>query len=266
MRELRRFLLVPMDVRSLLSLICFSLGCVVSFLTRRRSSKFRFLPTDLLVRTVDGIFYCRKGTGDFCIVAPFHERKLRKYFESVARGVFVDVGAHVGKYTVMVGRRLKGKGKVIAVEAEPRNFEALKRNVALNSLEDVVVPLNLAVSQKRGKVWLYLPDEYDTAGPSLKKKGRHQNRVAVRASTLERILERYGIKEVELLKVDVEGAELEAMRSLGKFLRRVKRIVYEENDDEVSSFLGENGFQVMRTPCEGYKVAVNRKVITSGRA
>ncbi|MEM2614637.1 MAG: FkbM family methyltransferase, partial [Nitrososphaerota archaeon] len=50
---------------------------------------------------------------------------------NLEKGVFVDVGAHIGKYTIMVARKLKD-GKVIAIEADPNNFKILKKNLILN--------------------------------------------------------------------------------------------------------------------------------------
>jgi len=99
---------------------------------------------NIVADTPTGSFACRRGTTDFEIINPNYEpaviRFLAARFESVAdeRTVFVDVGAHVGKYTVLAGRTLRTSGTVVAIEPDPDNFAALTRNMGLNGLTNAV--------------------------------------------------------------------------------------------------------------------------------
>lgn len=53
-------------------------------------------------------------------------------------GVFIDVGAHVGKYSIAFGKRLR-RGLVVAIEPMPSNIKALIENIKLNKLDNVIV-------------------------------------------------------------------------------------------------------------------------------
>src|SRR5713101_2426579 len=92
---------------------------------------------DVAVETPIGRFACRGRTTDFDIINPNHEVELVRRIElrlsraSNGKAVFVDVGAHVGKYTVLAARLLGGRGRVVAIEPDPSNFAALTTNVAL---------------------------------------------------------------------------------------------------------------------------------------
>ena len=69
---------------------------------------------------------------------------------------FVDVGANVGSYSLMVANEYKDRAvKVIAIEAHPDNYKALCRNIQCNKFENVIIPINKVVSNYKGLVDLY---------------------------------------------------------------------------------------------------------------
>lgn len=67
-----------------------------------------------------------KKTFDYGITSQFHEEELRKYF-SLKEGFFIDVGAHIGKYTIIIARRLKNKGEVLVIEPISENFNYFRK-------------------------------------------------------------------------------------------------------------------------------------------
>src|SRR3989442_14470010 len=98
---------------------------------------------DIAVETPIGRFACRARTTDFDIVNPNHEAELVRGIERrLARApngdsVFVDVGAHVGKYTILAARLLGSGGRVVAPEPAPSTFAALTSNGALDGLDNL---------------------------------------------------------------------------------------------------------------------------------
>ena len=92
-----------------------------------------------LVRRHDGLqFFCRQLPSLDCMIqSDSFEGKLWTCFSRVESGMFIDVGAHIGKYAVKVGKKLEGTGQVFAVEPEAHNFALLQRNVAINRLGNV---------------------------------------------------------------------------------------------------------------------------------
>lgn len=63
-------------------------------------------PVDVIIKNRDGRFRCRKSTDDIRLVSLAHEYFLNRYFERIKDGIFVDVGANIGKYTVKVAKQL----------------------------------------------------------------------------------------------------------------------------------------------------------------
>ena len=198
---------------------------------------------DVLVSNIDGRFLCRRATSDYSIVRLDYEAALRPEFR-LNGGVFVDVGAQIGKYSVSVGRQLQTSGRVIAIEPEPDNFAALERNIAENQLTNVT-PLNVACGATRGEATLYR-DSRETILHSLKGDGPG---ITVPVRPLDELLEAQGLAQVQLLKVDAEGVECDVLIGALETLRRSPevRIVIEANDAAPLDFLRDLGFIVART-------------------
>src|SRR5437764_1145672 len=85
--------------------------------------------------------------------------------------VFVDVGAHIGYFTILAAGLVGSTGKVLAFEPEPTNYEQLLRHIKLNDLSNVVV-FNWAVGDHPGVVDLYVNRDND-GGHALWDVGRH---------------------------------------------------------------------------------------------
>jgi FkbM family methyltransferase len=160
--------------------------------------------------------YCPINKEDLIIMSR-HEDEIIHHFNTKQGDIVVDVGAHIGKYTLIASKRVGANGKVIAIEAHPGNYEMLNRNIKLNGLTNVTT-LNYAVYSKESKVKLFLPGEksnhsiYNTLLPSrATDEGKF---VEVTADTLDNLLQKNGIShaEVNWLKIDVEGAELEVLK------------------------------------------------------
>jgi hypothetical protein len=80
--------------------------------------------------------YCPINKEDFAIMSR-HEDEIIDHFNTKQGDIVVDVGAHMGKYTIIASKRVGANGKVIAIEAHPGNYEMLNRNIKLNGLTNV---------------------------------------------------------------------------------------------------------------------------------
>ena len=74
-------------------------------------------------------YFCRIGMGDFL---PGHEGHIVGRFAPKEGDTVIDIGAHIGRYTITSSKQVGKTGKVVAIEADPDNFQLLKRNIALN--------------------------------------------------------------------------------------------------------------------------------------
>ena len=173
-------------------------------------------------------FYCRINKDDFKIMT-IHEDDIITRFTPKKGDIVVDIGAHIGLYTIIGAKRVGEQGKVVAIEADPENFEMLNRNIKLNQLTNVI-PLNYAVYSKETKIKLYVPGEesgYTIYNTIISDRARNEEKfVEVNANTLDYILQSRGIREeqVNWIKIDVEGAEFEALRGATNVLSKSKDI------------------------------------------
>lgn len=159
----------------------------------------------------------------------------------------IDIGAHHGVYAVTLGKVMKERGgKVIAVEPNPDAYKILKKNVCLNMLEDTVFCEQVAVLDTPGRASI----EFDgTQSHVTVKHSRNQ----VEVKTLEQLLNQYKIKNVNLLIIDVEGAELPVLRGFPWELLKPDKIFCEfhpyawhdfgYNGDEISQFLKSHQYR-----------------------
>lgn len=169
-----------------------------------------------------------------------------------AGDVFVDVGAFVGLYAIAVAKRLSNGGEVVAFEPDPNNYAILEKHIRLNGIGSNATAVQCAVGSMDGSV------AFD-AGRGLESKVSTApatgDGVTVRMSTLDSV---FADRKVDILKVDVEGAELQVLqggeRLLKDDLRRPRVLFIEvhpyawaDNDttsDLLLTFLGECGYSV----------------------
>jgi len=174
---------------------------------------------------------------------PLDEAFVWKYMD-VHRGVFIDVGAHIGKYTVTMARKLKGTGMVLAFEPHPINFKYLLVNLSLNGLGNVL-PLNMACYSSEGCLPLYVAQESGLHSLILQSSER---KIKVKVCTLDSMVEKLNLKDIRLIKVDVEGAEVEvikgALRTISKFSPTLVVEVRSSNIAQFSRLMSRLNYKV----------------------
>jgi FkbM family methyltransferase len=137
--------------------------------------------------------------------------------------VFVDVGANVGYFTVLGGQLVGPRGRVVAVEAHPRLAELLRRNVILNGLHGFVTTWHRAAWSSATDVKLHVRTSFagnssvgSIGDDALDRLGDTEQIVEVPALPVDDLLE--GLERVDVLKVDVEGAEVHVFTGLTRTL------------------------------------------------
>ena len=134
--------------------------------------------------------------------------------------IVVDAGANIGYYTVLLSKIVGHKGKVYAFEPDEECFNLLKRNCKENKCYNVVL-INKALSEKEGKVKFYV-DEKDRASSSI-LDGSIGQKVIVQATTLDKEVS----EPVALMKMDIEGAELQGLKGGSRLLESCEKMVIE---------------------------------------
>lgn len=154
---------------------------------------------------------------------------------------FVDVGANWGYFTLLGAHLVGPGGRVIAVEADPRIYRTLSGNVGQNDLPHVET-VHVAVAASDAMVTLSGHDERsDKWGLSriVEAPEAGMTTFTVAARGLDDILDERGVGDVDVLKMDIEGAEEYALAGMAHGLKRhrYRRVVFEVHP----SILAERG-------------------------
>jgi len=178
----------------------------------------------------------------------YDRRELELVREHLGNGDFVDVGAHVGLYTVVAA--LSGPGRVLAFEPNPSARAQLDANIALNSCADVVV-VPKAVGDAPGAALLHVPRTPDPSFSSL-AAGRFAegDPIDVEVTTVDAEVEASGLRP-SVVKVDVEGGELAVVGGMQRTLERHRPVLLVEVSEDSARELarrleGYSGFRVGR--------------------
>lgn len=152
-----------------------------------------------------------------------YERHTRTLFEEAAKpGAHVlDIGAHIGYFTLLGARAVGSAGSVYAFEPDPANYRFLCHNVALNGAEDVVTTVPKAVAGTSG-IREFFANTKSSVASSFWGRGRSVSATRVECTTVDDFLDG---GEIDVVKVDVEGAEIEALRGMRRTLTGSRRLV-----------------------------------------
>lgn len=168
---------------------------------------------------------------------------------------FVDVGANIGWHTLLAARSVGESGRVSAFEPVSSTFQELKSNIELNKLENVTLQ-KIGLSNATGSIVIFGNKENDSGGNTLFGGHDHIPLETIRTRRGDDVLPEQGIEHVDLLKADVEGAEMFVLGGLERYLaeRRIKAMLLEVNDHhlraagtspaELLAFVRSNGFLV----------------------
>ncbi len=165
----------------------------------------------------------------------------------------VDIGAHIGYYTLIAARLVGNNGKVYAFEPDPKNFQILEKNVAQNGYHNVVL-VNKAVADKSGNAQLFLNSE-NSGDHRIFESDHGRKSIAITTTTLDDFFKNQD-KKVDLIKMDIQGAEARAFQGSTRTLAKNKHMTLitefypqalqlsGKNAEEYLALLQENDFRL----------------------
>ena len=208
------------------------------FHSRRVSDK---MVKSLLVSTsvsIEGDKFYLLDADSLDVISPRFEYFLDPWFQVSDGDVFIDVGAHIGKYTVHFGRKA---ASVMAIEPNEETFRVLARNIRINDLKNVIA-VNVVAWNERTNLILY-------SGPYAGQNSVKQQSAkweVVHTETLDALVSQNQLPKVDWIKVDVEQAEVEVLEGAEKTIHLSKpRIIVEvwpQNERKVKAFVNQIGY------------------------
>ena len=191
-------------------------------------------------------------TGNECADHILHhgifEYNLIKWAETflVNDSVFVDIGAHIGTYSVLLGKRCR---RVHSFEPQSATFECLKGSVHVNLMNNINI-YNVALGDSSGSANLHKVSE-DGGGSSLTKVYSEETETEI-IGTEEvevRTLDSYELLGIDFLKIDVEGFELQVIKGMTKTLEKngYPPFIFEAWPDEWYTHLKKELFEYIES-------------------
>lgn len=237
------------DGRSWRILLLSAMAAPITALRELDSFRTPHLFGDIAV-VVPGIgrFSIRANTDDLLHVMTSREPRVRQMLEAELQpdGTFVDGGANIGFYTLLAARRVGGGGQVVAFEMMPDTAEILRCHVAENGPLPVKV-VERALSE-RSCDWVSASVEPGQHGQAsiVGDEADGRSRVSVQTITLDDALVDLG--PIDLIKLDLEGAEFLALSGGKDVLARTACLIFESNDQDprIFALLETAGFVVER--------------------
>jgi FkbM family methyltransferase len=142
---------------------------------------------------------------------------------------FIDVGAHIGYFSLWAATLVGESGWVVTCEPERSNYDHILQNIQLNAFQNLQV-LNIAVGAESKDTQFFVNQDND-GGHALWDVGEHpfnkkskSNPIpqAIRMETLDWVVEHYNLSNLKLIKIDTEGAEHSILQGANRLLTKVK--------------------------------------------
>ena len=185
------------------------------------------MPNTYILKQLDGDLQVRIRPGDVVgyqiytqgNFEPVETRWLREFLQPGM--TFFDVGANLGVFTLLAAKCVGTTGSVHSFEPSPVMIEELRANIALNALANVNIN-GMAVAAEAG--WAQFPryargnEVYGTLGPRVWPGKRIVRYDRVQVTTLDEYVSAHNIAHVDLIKMDIEGAELLALKGARNLL------------------------------------------------
>jgi FkbM family methyltransferase len=155
--------------------------------------------------------------------------------------VFIDVGAHIGYYTMLVHKL--GAEKIIAIEPDPRVFRILNRAIEANKLENIITINRAAYNKSNVTLELHLSTKsgFSSIFSSHLPKTR-EGTASVKTITLDQVVRTLNLDKIDLIKIDVEGAEAYVLSGAQKVINQFRPLLLVEvlgaNRENVFEFFG----------------------------
>ena len=242
LQELEVAIVSMLDIRGtdFHSEVSYLIDLLLGATLRRLGAKNLLLPGHLIFRDIcvkvkhleDSIFCLPARSDALLFTMPYFEPLTLKLVKSLLKpgDIAIDVGAHIGIYTIFMAKIVGPKGVVVAVEPSPiRKY--LVRNIKLNNVKNVLVSGMAAHSTQR-HLEFYFNLAYSGIGSTVfdwVKNMKQHVRLEVQADTLDNIVlsKIPSLNRVKLLKVDVEGAEVDVLKGSSRILELTDYIIFE---------------------------------------
>ena len=161
-------------------------------------------------------------------LAVFLEEELEK------GDTVIEIGGHIGLHTLLIRRLIGEEGTLHTFEPHPENRKLLRDNLDLNGYEDVFVS-EYAVSNGRGASELYHNSQNTGGSSMIEPQDRNEETFKIETIPLQKYVSDQNIGKIDLIKIDVEGKELDVLDGIDFQNTKIGKLVIELHWDRIDS-------------------------------
>jgi FkbM family methyltransferase len=195
------------------------------------------------------------GTGNY-------EPEVRDLMKTIVRPGMrcIDAGASTGYYTCLLGTLVGSAGRVHAFEPMPESFRMLNKNVAENNLGEVVETYQLACSSSSRPI-----EATALANMYIARSQHDGEKVSMKAALVDELIS----GAVDVIKIDVEGYEMEALTGMSRIIRDHRPTIFSEINEywlrtcaqtsgkAYLEYLNDLGYRVCNVKCPDVELHVS---------
>lgn len=176
------------------------------------------------------------------------KRVFLKDYKPKQGDIIIDLGAGIGTELYFYSKKIGAHGKLYAIEANPEAFAKLNVLSEKNKIKNASF-YNLAIIEKSDTVWIEQREAFNANQINKEKKG-----VKVKGMTLDEFVKQQNINTINLLKVNIEGAELELIKGMTESIHIINNIAISCHDfifehdtnitETIANYFKEHGFKI----------------------
>jgi FkbM family methyltransferase len=184
--------------------------------------------------------------------ALFHPALLELSRRVIRSGdVVVDGGSNIGFFALFAARLVGGNGRVFAFEPDPQSFLLLKRNVERNGLIGTVQLEEKALTDANGSFEFSVSVQEPMLSSLVTRADVDTQLVRVQGVSLDDYFVANGVKRADVIKLDLEGAEPQALDGMSSLLASARLLIFEVNEPQLEAIGIDPVALIIRTAARG---------------
>jgi FkbM family methyltransferase len=204
----------------------------------------------------DGNLFYANSINEMNFINNNFEREIQEWFQCPKDGVFIDVGANIGRYVIQLADKVD---KIIAFEPSPDTFKTLNKNIELNKISNVET-YQVALWNKDETLDFHI---YPSSGSNSVNliSSIIVKKIMVQGKRFKTLIDKGIVKinRLDLVKIDIEGSEYEAIQGMEVILKtyypRMIVEIKEQNENKVIKKLRRMGYKLINKVEENYLFA-----------
>lgn len=178
---------------------------------------------------------------------------LKKHNQNLDDVLILDIGANFGYLSLVWAKSVCKTGKVISFEPNKNVYNSLLKSIKINNLTNHIQLENVAVGNENKSVNLFFENSTTS---NVIESDISQALGTIEMIRIDDFIENQKIDKCHLVKIDVDGIELEVLKGSINMLKKLKPIVIVEtnNDAEIATFFIENNYQVLDGSLKEYNL------------